>query len=131
MESNYSCEPRKVILNMGRIPEYIYAMGEDRIPSYGIGVVHYHLNEYFIEYLERNHSRLLRHCGIVIECIPPYFNWRIEDDDGYEKLVLEFPWEELARAYVCGDKYNPLREAIEEKRIHGFEEGEEPYVPEW
>lgn len=108
----YYTDSREVILNFHRIPERVFLMAEDSVP-YRLPRERLRTNEAFIDYLRRNHSNFLQSFKIHIEVIPKFFNWKIIQAKDDQVLITEFPWEELARAYVYGDHDHPLRIAIQ------------------
>jgi len=123
----YSTEDRLVLMYADHIPEVLKLLAEDKIPHFGTDR-NLRTNQEFIYSIRRYHSDIVKLYGIKIEKLPKYFNWKIVETNGKENLVLEFPWAELARAYVLQDEFHPLREAVENGEILGIEDLE-PYTP--
>ena len=114
----YYTEDRLILTNVDRIPELLTILGEEKIPHYDTNL---RINQNFIYFVQRHHYNILKMYSIKIEKLPRYFNWRIVEKNHREELILEFPWAELARAYVTQDEFHPLREAVESGEILGIE----------
>ena len=112
----YSIEDRLLLINVERIPEVLVILAEDKITCFDTNL---RINQDFIYFIRRHHCDILKIQNIRIEKLPRYFNWKVVMDDDREQLILEFPWEELARAYILHDESNPLREAVENGDIVG------------
>jgi hypothetical protein len=50
---------------------------------------------------------------LKIKEIPPFYEWKIEEYDGNESLIIEFPWRALALSYVNNNPDDPIRKAVE------------------
>ena len=53
-----------------------------------------------------------QYCNLVVETIPAYMNYKIEEYDGLEHIVLEFPWKQFARALYYEDETEPILIAV-------------------
>ena len=110
----YSPEDRLILINVDRIPEVLTIIAEDKIPCFDTNL---RINQDFIYFVRKYHYGILKANNITIQKLPRYFNWEIVETKNREELVLTFPWEELARAYIRRDESHPIREAVENGEI--------------
>lgn len=58
-----------------------------------------------------------KHCDLYVKTIPAYRNYRIEEYDGAESVVTEFPWKEFAMALYYENKYEPILLAVQSGEV--------------
>jgi hypothetical protein len=58
-----------------------------------------------------------KYAKLRISAVPEFYDWRIDEYDGYEAVIVEFPWEQLARALLNNDESNPILKAVREGRL--------------
>jgi hypothetical protein len=54
---------------------------------------------------------------LSIAIIPEFHTWYINEYDGIESVICEFPWEQLARALLNNDESDVVLKAVRDGRI--------------
>lgn len=49
--------------------------------------------------------------------VPDFYEYTVKEYDGIESVTIQFPWEQLARAYIENNMEDPVRKAVTEQRL--------------